>query len=355
MATKWKQITTRKVMPFIIISKPIKNKNLALDLRLAKIDFLKEGSKLIKFYIMLFWDFLSVIRFTVYLAFIENENHWIYFLDLIRHLKGLIIFRHVFSFIYVTYSLFTMVLFRISSKKELEWYTVIRVIRGLESINIIGFNEYNQYLKFFNNVKNKFCLIKYSFWIITIISIIGTGIMEINSYNFKEFLIFGTIELMLATITYLIPYLVTIQAAIYHYVIILYCKMRFKIIKESVNKSDIIRNNNTLYYFLIQNNSICGIISSYNKFWKRFYFIAVYSVFVIDLLFLHFFLFTPMNRLIFFVAFIVSIIQVSIQLSILLYLSSINDCATYSRKLSYRLYSSLFSESIPSTKLRSLI
>jgi hypothetical protein len=61
-----------------------------LDLRLIKIDYITDECwKLKYFYIILFWNLINVIRFAVYLIFNRNENHWIYFLDITRHLKGL--------------------------------------------------------------------------------------------------------------------------------------------------------------------------------------------------------------------------------------------------------------------------
>lgn len=295
----------------------------------------KKIIKIIKTYVIGIWLFMNLIRFSFSLIFNDKNNNPFVRYDILRYFGGLIQFYYSISICSAYLSLRIYYIFNFADN-HYNWFEIIKVIKGLQTIESIGISDRNRIAKFIRRIKifritNK--IIRDFGTLFLALASITVLVINYNSYE----IIYVFINSITNCLFVYINTTITAYSFLYYYIVCDYIRIRFNLMNKKVSKLRIFSGAQKVKDLIFEHNSICGDIMSHNKFWKKYYFTVTFSLIPMNLMFLQHILFEE----IFFTAFIMSLIfLIGYSLTHLMFnllTASVNREASKSYKILYRL------------------
>jgi hypothetical protein len=178
-------------------------------------------------------------------------------------------------------------LFNYSDESLYKWLDIIKVLKGLENKDSIGLKNQQIYESFVQRLKFlKFLteiVLKYSAFV-TFFLLIGLAILVSNTI---QSLFFGILNAIYHGLW--AHYVLTIQlySFQFYFMSCYYFEIRFKIFNNNISRNSKLSVVKLTARIISEHNNICNDILKYDKFWKSFYFVLMYTIIPMNLMILH--------------------------------------------------------------------
>ncbi len=283
---------------------------------------------------------LNALKSAISIKLLKNGRIPDYCFDIAEHIGGIVIYFLIASFLIGLMTSGFNYRFNTGIESHLKWLQIIKVLKGVSSVEELRISEKNKVIKLFLNTRKLYKALKLSFnFLMTIVFLMETAII-LFKYDFYRAITIGLISLIdfwlycyyIAGIIY--------YSLMYFLIISYYCKLRMNSINKNLKilTEKFMIPNKSIDNLLKDHNHICNTIDDYNIFWKRIYELSLYGIIPTNLILLHQVFFgdlLPVNRLAF-------IIAVTSYLSLLFVLNFMTASVHKEVSKSYRLINLLF-------------
>jgi hypothetical protein len=240
--------------------------------------------------------FICIIRYGINLKILKNKRIPAHYLDIIQYFGGIPEFIYLCTILALILTLAIVLIFNHSIDKEYEWLNIIRILKGLNSIDSLKFYDKNETKNYINRIKSVriFIISLFCTWILLdILLCFAVIFLYFSSSGLIIYGILGSINFLLCV--YLCLSVIAISF-FYYFIVCYYCNKRFEsfnnYIKQLLNqKSKAFLKYKTFDQLIEDHNRICSEIKLYNKFWQKYYFSLTYTLIPINLLVLQLILF----------------------------------------------------------------
>jgi len=289
-----------------------------------------------RFYALLFWIFFNAIRYIFFLLVSEDGKVPISYLDSVQYIGGITQF-HRLEILCGLISTF-VILLHFTFSSDIQWLEIIGILKGLQPMDGIKSLESSSVRQFVNKVRFMKNVIKIAN-LITILSLtLAIILVTLNSVDLTNILKYGILSILMLIILFSAASLVFTYSFLYYYIVCEYCKMKFNLLNgllKSVGSDKLFIEYKTITEILEQHNNIFNKISSYNKFWKIYYFTINYTLIPLDLLLLQQILFEESDIPIYFASIAVFIQCLGLHFILNSIIASVNKESSKSHKSLY--------------------
>jgi hypothetical protein len=199
-------------------------------------------------------------------------------------LGGIAEFTYLIALLNTVMSLIVIYLFNYSNRSLYKWIDIIKVLKGLQTMDTIGIHE-KKYMEMFivkiRIIKTIMKTTIYSASIFLSITCITILIVFFDSFSNIYFAILNAIFFCLwaySALSY------TLISFLYFFIVCYYCKMKFKLLNNMIEKRRMFAGIKLVNDVVFEHNSICNEVLFYNKFWKKYLFIMIYALTPINLM-----------------------------------------------------------------------
>jgi len=245
-----------------------------------------------KFYTNFIFIFLLLKLIKLFICLfhtMNDESIPIYYFDIIQEFGGLIAYLYIAAINITMMSIGISYVISKANQIDLKWLDIIKVLKGISSINLLRINDKNIIKEFVFHVKFIKILLQISICNVIISVVLGSIALSIFKFEFWYFLKFCllsfTIFIFWCVYVTAIPYF----GIGYFYFVIYYCKLRIRNINENVE--DLINKSffslTSVDDLIEDHNNICEMINNYNKLWRNVYALFVYNLIPYNLNLLH--------------------------------------------------------------------
>jgi hypothetical protein len=282
---------------------------------------------------------LNALKSAISMKLLKNGRIPDYCFDIVQHIGGIVIYVLIASFVIGLMTSGLNYRFNTGIESHMKWLQIIKVLKGVSSVEELRIPEKNKVIKLFLNTDKLYKALKLSFnCFMTILFLMPTAIIVLN-YDFFRAISFGLISLIVFWLDYYYIAGIIYYSLMYFLIISYYCKLRMNSINENLNilTEKFMIPNKAIDNLLKDHNDICNTINDYNLFWKKIYEMTLYGVIPTNLILLHQVFFEDLlllNRLAF-------IIAVTSYLSLLFVLNFMTASVHKEVSKSYRLINSL--------------
>jgi hypothetical protein len=281
----------------------------------------------------------GVLKTAISMKLLKNGRIPDYCFDIVQHIGGIVIYVLIAVFLLALMTAGFNYRFNTGIESHMKWLQIIKVLKGVSSVEELRIPEKNKVIKLFLNTDKLYKVLKLSFnCLMTIIFLMLTAII-VFKYDLFRAISIGLISLIVLWLHSYYIASIFYYSLMYFLIISYYCKLRMNSINENLKIliEKFIVPNKSIDNLLKDHNDICNTINDYNIFWKRIYELTLYGIIPINLIFLHQIFFEDLlliNRL----AFIIAVIP---NLSLLFVLNFMTASVHKEVSKSYRLINSL--------------
>jgi hypothetical protein len=299
---------------------------------------------------MTIWQIFNMIHWIILIKNYKNESFPLFYNNIIRYVGGITEFCYTLGLFGQIISFIIICIFNYSDSNHYKWFQIIKVFKGIQTMDSIGFYDEKAIRKLITKIKfiKFFTIILADFGTIFVcLTSLTILIIFFNSLN----IIIGTLNaLWLLISTFFVLKITT--SFLYYFIVCDYCRMRFKLFNDILRNTRKISGSRKVNKLLCEHNRICGQIIGYNKFWKNFYFAINYTLIPMNLMLLQQLLFEDL-MLITFIAILIISVGYSLTHFVLNHLAaSINREASKSHKYLQKLFIKILSSIDPKRKLK---
>jgi hypothetical protein len=230
--------------------------------------------------------FVNVIWMLFHFKFYKNPNYPLFYYDLFKYLGGLPQYTYASCIFGLVMTLRLVYLFNYSDQRVYKWLDIIKVLKGLESMDAIGLKNADQYKLFVRRIKFYKFLIGISLKMTSLFSFITNIFVTILIFNTVQSLFFGILNAIFHWLWITYCFGVQLYSFLFYFMSCYYFKIRFKTLINKISRKSKLSVFKLTARIIREHNSICNDIAKYNKFWKSFNFTLTYTLIPISLMFL---------------------------------------------------------------------
>ncbi len=241
---------------------------------------------------------LSSLRYLLYIIISHKEGVPDYCFDFVKEMGGLVVYFYFAGFDVSIFLFGFHYYFNHSNKSDMNWIQILKVLKGVSPLNelkIIGINAVKTFIINIQRLNKLFRLmiltIRLSFLAMIIVVIIFV-------YDFLYLIKFGLLSSIIFYIWVYYVVALCYYSVQYFYTVCYYCKIRMKSLNdntEAILKISFI-SLPLIDKLLEDHNNIFKTIINYNRFWKKIFFILIYSFIPFNLTLLHQLLFEDLPK-----------------------------------------------------------
>ena len=321
--------------------------NLNLPFSYGISECLNERQKLIKrfkYYSLLLFCLFHIIQcvFIYYkLGYMKLTEIPLYYFGVYHYLGGLPQFYYLLIIFCAFYSVQYLIIFNRNLKLRSNWFKIIEVLNtDSQSIHILGLTDKyfrGKYLKHVTLVSKVVKNISDPYILNCIILI---AVFTATHLSINDFMIYGIIALLLASIFFYINLNCTYYGFLNFFIVCYFCEIRLNAFNFKLNQmiSDLFISRTQILKTLKEFDIILNEIICFNQFWKSYIFSIYYTIIPILLFSLHSLLFEQETYFLFIMLVIFIITYSSIIMSFNLITSSINKQSIITFKIWQKFY-----------------
>jgi hypothetical protein len=230
--------------------------------------------------------FVIIIWMFFHLKFYKNPNYPIFYYDLLKYFGGLPQYTYALCIFGLVMALRLVYLFNYSDQRLHKWLDIIKVLKGLESMDAIGLENADEYKLFIRRIKFYKFLIGISLKMTSIFSIILNISVTFLIFNTVQSLFFGILNAIFYWLWITYCFGVQLYSFLFYFMSCYYFKIRFKTLINKISRKSKLSVSKLTARIIREHNSICNDIEKYNEFWKSFNFTLTYTLIPINLIFL---------------------------------------------------------------------
>jgi len=254
--------------------------------------------KLKSFLFAMFLVFNS-FRYLIYIIIISRKQRIPdYCFDFIKEMGGLVVYFYFAAFDVSTFLFGFHYYFNHSNKSDMNWIQILKVLKGVSPLNelkIIGINEVKTFIINIQRLNKLFKLMTLTMRLSFLTMII---VVIIFVYDLLYLIKFGLLSSIIFYIWMYYVVALCYYSVQYFYTVCYYCKIRMKSL--NVNTEAILKMSfisiPLIDKLLEDHNNIFKTIINYNRFWKKIFFIIIYSFIPFNLTLLHQLLFEDLPK-----------------------------------------------------------
>jgi len=256
--------------------------------------------------ILIVFLLLNIIRSAICFIISKNERLPLYYFDFLQYFNGITKFYYANSILCSILTLRIIHILNNSDLNDYKWLKIIEVLKGFESFNSIGFNDKNLIKRYVHKIKSLKLLISIlvqlslSFMILLIITTL------VINFNYSDLIKYGLITAINYFIWFHINAVGNIEVFLYYFIVCYYFKLRLKSFNKcllSDKTEKVFLKFKAIDQLIEDHNRICLDIKTYNRFWKKYYFAFIYTLFPANLLILQLILFEKISFTVFCILF----------------------------------------------------
>jgi hypothetical protein len=278
---------------------------------------------------------LIVLRSAISMKLLKNGRIPDYCFDMAQHIAGIVIYVLMIGILIGLMTAGFNYRFNTGIESHMKWLQIIKVLKGVSSVEELRIPEKNKVIKLFLNTEKLYKTLKLSYnCFMTIIFLMLTAII-VFKYDFFRAISIGLITLITSWLYCYYIAGIIYYSLMYFLIISYYCKLRMNSVNENLKilTKKFMISNKAIDNLLKDHNDICNTINDYNIFWKRIYELTLYGIIPLNLILLHQVFFGDLlllNRL----TFIIAVIS---YLSLLFVLNFMTASVHKEVSISYRL------------------
>jgi len=301
---------------------------------------------------LIVWSLIAAFRWLAYTKLFRDEKYSLIYNDFLKYAGGIPQFNYMMGIIASVTSLRLVYLFNYSQNSLYKWLDIIKVLKGLQTMDTIGIRDQEKFKLFVMITKSMKFLMEialYSAAVSLVIMCATVLILFRNSFSIIGFGILNSIYFCFWCYSVL---LITTYTFLYFFITCYYCRLRLKSLNQNMLKKYEFSSSRLLNDILDEQNAIINEIISHNKFWKKYYFAMNYALIPFNLMVLQqiFFENLPLHSLI-----SLSSLAVGYLISFLvlnLVTASVNREVSKSYKNLYKLYILIVSLRFTNVKIK---
>jgi hypothetical protein len=227
-------------------------------------------------------------------------------------------------------------LFNYSDENHYKWLDIIRVLKGLQSMESItpeSKEEYElfvkriRFYKFLTDTSLKFSVYFNIFFLIALAFVV---------FNTIQSILFGILNAIFNLLWITYTFGVQLYCFLFYFIVCHYIRTRFKILNNKISRKSKLTVAKLTARIIHEHNNICNDILEYDKFWKNFYFALTYTIIPINLMLLQQLLFDDIKPTTFSMYSLFAIIYLISHIVLNLVSASVNISASKSHKFLFR-------------------
>ena len=190
-------------------------------------------------------------------------------LDFVYLIDGNVQFLYLSLIIFLLVSLTVVLIFNFTGLKTRDqWLRILMAMDSFETLKAYGISDKHQWNKLNNRVYLVFKFGQYNTKLAPVL-MAGCGLLVCAlSYNVGDFVIYGTLSSFNMFVIGQAICQTYISSFACFFIIIDFCRVRFKILNSSLQS----KNSGINFFILIkEHNSICKSMAMFNRFWRTFY------------------------------------------------------------------------------------
>jgi hypothetical protein len=281
-------------------------------------------------------SFLIIIRLLLNLRLNKNPNYPLFYYDLLNYLGGLHQYLFAICFSGLLLSMRLIYLFNYSDENHYKWLDIIRVLKGLQSMESItpeNKEEYElfvkriRFYKFLTDTSLKFSVYFNIFFFIALAFVV---------FNTIQSILFGILNAIFNLLWITYAFGVQLYCFLFYFIVCHYIRTRFKIWSYKISRKSKLTVAKLTARIIREHNNICNDILEYDKFWKNFYFALTYTIIPINLMLLQQLLFDDIKLTTILMYSLFAVIYLISHIVLNLVSASVNKNASKSHKFLFR-------------------
>jgi hypothetical protein len=280
--------------------------------------------------------FLIIIRLLLSLRIYKNPNYPLFYYDLFYYFGGLPQYLFAISFSGLVLSMRLIYLFNYSDENHYKWLDIIKVLKGLQSMDSIGIENKEEYESFVQRIKFYKFLTDTSLKVSIYFNIFFLMALAFLVFNTIESVLFGILNAIFDWLWVTYAFGVQLYCFLFYFIVCHYIRTRFKILNNKISRKSKLTVAKLTARIIREHNNICNDILEYDKFWKNFYFALTYTIIPINLMLLQQLLFDDIKLTTILMYSLFTVIYLISHIVLNLVSASVNKNASKSHKFLFR-------------------